>query len=944
MELAEPFVGRAREQGELRRLLEAAAGGSGRLVLLEGEAGAGKTTLVRRVTAEPGRAVTVFGRCPGPGETPPFGPWREAVAALAREEGRDPAGLPPPFGEAPGEWSLYETAQALAGWLDREGRPVVVVLEDLHWADAATLDLTRHLAAELPGLPVLVVATLRSDEVRRGHPLWAWLPEAERAGAVRMPLEGLAPGEIEELLRPLGLPGAQAEETARMLHRRTDGLPLFVRDLLATAARTGRVAGEGEPLPATVRQAIDRRLAGVSPASQSALEAAAVLGAEFSAALLERVTGLPEEELAALLEEAVDAHVLEPQDAAGERFAFAHQLVREALLARLVGPRRRRWHARAAAALEATAPEEVEALAFHLARAGDPRAPAFLRRAGDRALRVGAAGEAERQYAEALALLPPGDPGRAELLLKLGRCRHAAGRPGAVEAWREAAEAAAAQGDRPVEVWARHLLAWAALSREDPRCLEEATAAMAAQEELLDDPRYRSLERELFGDVAGYPRAGAACVAILAHRGQVEEARQLLLRLASMEAPGASHDLLDTSMAVAFVSDDLRGAAAMCGEAAETALRLGDEKDAIRLKSNQLLVLLVGSALPPGEVDGAASELRQLEEDVLARTGIAYAPPGYALAGVYQYFRGDWPGASRNVLECARRHPDAFGGTLRWYAGWMLLDLGDAEGARPFLESVPPFRPDDPIPVSHNFLVLAHVARAELYAALGETEEARRWLEAAERWPPLDGAAFFRANVRLARAKYHRARGESEAAWQAASLAVADAAASGSSYTIIRAGRFAGELACERGDAEEGRARFAAALELAERCRFPFEGALTRLARAVALAGSSEAAEDLAAAREVLAGTGADPALAAAEEALARRGLAPAISPGAPLTAREAEVAALVAQGLTDRQIAAHLAISPRTVDRHLRNIFQKLDLPNRTALALWAARHGLTG
>ncbi|MEW6049021.1 MAG: helix-turn-helix transcriptional regulator, partial [Bacillota bacterium] len=160
-------------------------------------------------------------------------------------------------------------------------------------------------------------------------------------------------------------------------------------------------------------------------------------------------------------------------------------------------------------------------------------------------------------------------------------------------------------------------------------------------------------------------------------------------------------------------------------------------------------------------------------------------------------------------------------------------------------------------------------------------------------------------------------------------------------YSAIRVGRFLGQLAFELGKAEEGRAHFAAALELAERCHFPFEAALTRLARGRGLAGSPESMVDLAAAREVLAGTAAAALLPAADGSLGAAGLPPAAR-AAGLTAREVEVAALVAQGLTDRQIAARLVISPRTVDRHLRNIFQKLDLPNRTALALWAASHGM--
>lgn len=944
MEQAPPFVGRAREQAALHAHLRAAAAGAGRLVLLGGEAGAGKTALVHRVIADAGPPIAVFGRCPGPGETPPFGPWLEAVARLRNTPGWDTGVLPPPFGRAPGEWSLYETAGVLGHWLGRHGRPAVIVLEDVHWADAASLDLTRHLAARLAEVPALVVATYRTDELHRRHPLWAFLPEAQRAGAARILLDRLTPGEVEDLVAGCLTTGAASPDVARVIHRRTAGLALFVREMLEWALRTGEVPREGAPLPDTVRQAIDAKLARLSPAAQEILEAAAVVGQGFSSDLLARVAGVPEGALADALEEAVARHVIRPEGPAGDLFAFDHDLVREVLLGHLVGPRRRRWHARVAAALEQGPRPDPGTLALHLCRAGDPRAPEHLVAAGDQALRLGAVAQAQDHYELALRLLPDAHPGRAEALLKLGWCLRWADPARAGACWQEAAEAAPAAGDRAAALWARYMLARLAVDRNDPRCLDETAAVLAAQEALLSDPRYQRLEADLFGRHPGYPRAGALRVMALAKRGGLDEARALFEALSARAAPGSSHELLSAGMALALLSGRLAEAAAWCGQAADTALALGDYRDAVRLRANQLLTLLIGPAEPPDAVDAVAAALRRVEAEARDRAGFGYLPGGFSLTGVYQYLRGDWRGAWHNVVECARQDPGAFGGTLAWYAGWMLLNSGDPAGARPFLEAVLPVRPEDPVPVSNNLMVLVHAQRAELYVALGAPDEARAWLEAAERWPVLPSAPFFRANLRLAWAHWHRRAGDLDAAWRAAAEGLLDAGAAASSYVALRAHRLLGELAGARGDPATARTHFHAAIELAERCRFPFEGALARLARGRALAESPDAPADVQAACAFFAGAGAAPALRAARDALAAVGFPKAARLPDGLTAREAEVIALVAQGLTDREIAARLFISPKTVDRHLRNIFNKLGVANRAALAAYAARQGLAG
>ncbi|MGE5590770.1 MAG: ATP-binding protein [Bacillota bacterium] len=933
-----PFVGRRDEQAALLDRVGAVATGRGGMVLIGGEAGVGKTALVQRVMESSGVSLWAVGRCPGEAETPLYGPWLEIVARLRREPGWDIRDLPEPLGTAAGEWSASELAQSLISWFDRHRTPVTVILEDLHWADTATLHLTRHLVHRLAEAPLLVIATYRADELDRRHPLWSWLPEAQRLGAIAIKLERLQQPEVEELARACLAPDV-SPRAAELVYRRTGGLTLFVRELLDWASRTGQPIGDGSPLPETVQQALDRRLDRIPRSDQAVLEAAAVMGPEFTSSLLERATGVPGRRLARALARAVSLNVLRRLGTADDRFAFAHALLREVLLAHLVGPELKEWHRRIAAALEEEPQPDLAALAFHLQRSGDPRAAEFLTRAGDRALRLGAVSEAQAQYQQALQAVRPDSAVRPELLLKLGWCHRWTSREPAASLWHQALETATAGENRAVAVWARHFLVLADDGADETHRLAEV---MNLETSMLEDPTYRRLEMELLGRRAGYPRTGALYVSALAKHGNLAAAQDLLDRLRQQAFSDSGPELLHAGMALALLKGDLTGAAALCGRGVEAALAVRNYRDAVRLKANQVLTLLIGPALPPEELDEAAAALQRLESEMYRQSGLSYLPRGFSLAGVYQFFRGDWDGARHNVVECVRRDPAAFGGTLSWYAGRMLLQCGDPAAARPLLEALPPLQPSDPIPVSNHFAILAHTVRAELYLALGREADARTWLEAAERWPLLASAPFFRANLHLARALHHRRTGDLDAAWGRAQAALDDARAVSSSHTAIRAWRLLGELAAQGDARAEARGHFDAALTLAESCRFPFESALTRLSRGLCLAGSAGAAADLEAARSFFSRVGATVALAAAESESPRRTPASVAVPAVILTQRETQVIALVARGLTDRQIAAELVISSRTVDRHLRNISAKLGVSNRTALASYAIRAGL--
>jgi tetratricopeptide (TPR) repeat protein len=460
------FVGRDREMAELVAGLEDAIGGRGRLFLIGGEPGVGKTWLVEQLAGHATNLGTrvLWGRCWEGGGTPPFWPWGQVIGALADDRDEQTfaswlgatgtaqvAQLVPGLADRLGTASIPEAPshesdasrfylfEAVTGLLRRaaSAQPLVLVFDDLHAADEPSLLLLQFLARELHGVRLLVVGTYRDLVAERFPGIGEAVGELVREGQL-LNLRGLDLGAVKALIETLsGVVASPARVAA--VHDTTEGNPLFVREvvrLLAAQAALER-PGQAVPIPGTIRAVIGRRLAPLSSDAVQVLSAAAVIGREFDLELVGPACELPVERILAALSEAVALGVAE-EPGTVEGYRFSHSLMREVLYERLPIPVRIQLHQRVGEAIERVygtgAGAHIAELARHfgeVAAAGEAaKALVYARLAGERAMGMYAYEEAAAQYQRALQALRfagPDEAGRCELLLRLGAAQARAG-------------------------------------------------------------------------------------------------------------------------------------------------------------------------------------------------------------------------------------------------------------------------------------------------------------------------------------------------------------------------------------------------------------------------------------------------------------------------------------------------------------------------------------
>ena len=407
------FVGREAESATLRRFLSQTQGGAGRVVMISGAAGVGKTRIAQEFAIEASQKgfLVRAGSCYDRGDSVAFIPFVEILEealtqAPSPQAFRDALGndaseiarllpqlrrlfpdIPPPLEIRP-EQSRRLLFHAAAEFLTRiaRSRPVVLLLDNLQWADEGTSSLLRYLAPLIAKMPVLIVGTYRDSEIDHTRPLAKTLDELIRLHAVeRLSLGGLPQNAVGEMLRALS--GREApQKLVSLIYSETEGNPFFVEELYYHLVEQGKLldsAGEFRrdlkledvDIPRSLRLVIGRHLARVSAETQKILGAAAVIGRSFTFELLEASTRIGPDRLLDRIEEAERAELIYSSlDYPDARFHFSHELIRQAVISELSAVRRQRLHLGAADAIEriysSTLEDHAEDLAHHLWQAG----------------------------------------------------------------------------------------------------------------------------------------------------------------------------------------------------------------------------------------------------------------------------------------------------------------------------------------------------------------------------------------------------------------------------------------------------------------------------------------------------------------------------------------------------------------------------------------------
>ncbi|MFQ6028718.1 MAG: AAA family ATPase, partial [Dehalococcoidia bacterium] len=373
------FVGRQRELGELRAALEESLIGHGQLVMLVGEPGIGKTRTAQELAdyALNQGSQVLWGRCHDQPGMLPFWPWVQAIRSYVRhqqpdqlrsEMGPGAADIaqvvpelkeqlsdiqPPPTVEP--DQARFRLFDSLATFLKTasQSQPLVIILDNLHWADQPSLRLLEFLGQEMEESHLLIVGTYRDIDLSRHHPLSEALGELTRDPSFqRFVLGGLGLEEVGSFLQS-NADGEIPEGLTEIIHSHTEGNPLFVTEVVRMLQQEGRLTPRGTPrlggldirIPQGVREVIGRRLNRLSDGCNEVLTMASVIGREFEASLLGHLTEeVSEDQLLALLEEAVAARVIEEVPQVLGRYQFNHVLIKEALAEGLSATRRVRLH------------------------------------------------------------------------------------------------------------------------------------------------------------------------------------------------------------------------------------------------------------------------------------------------------------------------------------------------------------------------------------------------------------------------------------------------------------------------------------------------------------------------------------------------------------------------------------------------------------------------
>jgi DNA-binding CsgD family transcriptional regulator len=934
----QPIVGRVAERRALSLARAHAAAGLAQVLLLTGEAGIGKTRLVEELGAQVRRD---FGptqwrlgeSAPLAGVSLAYGPFAAALGERARWLLADDGSSDP----MAARHRLFERVLGLLTDISAQS-PLVLVLEDLHWADESSRQLLAFLAVRLREQPVLVVATLREEDL--GSDARRWLAEiAGRPRATRLRLAGLADTEIAELAADLLPAGAGADQVAAVVGA-AEGNPLYAVELASAAAHG---------LPASITDAVLAKVSGVTPAARAVIEQVCVADGGMLHELLAATVPLPEN---GLLDAAGEVVALRLLVAAGDGYTFPHALIRQVLYAHLLPGERRRLHRRLAVALAARPDQDTARLAYHWHLAGcRDRAADSALSAARQAVAARAYPEADRFYTLAVGELARWLPENARgVLEEAAQAASCAGHPDraatfVADALARSDAAAVADRARLLERLGRYR--WEA---GDPKAAVEATEQAAG---LLDGDPPSVLQ--------------ARVLAALATRrmllGEIDDALPLAMRavaVAEEVCAGAAHAHgLATLGIIQAQRGDLDAGLEALGISFTLAYRIGNVEDVVRAAANNMYLLCTAGRF--GEALEAARAGRQAAHALSAPPALTAVLDNNTAAVLTA--TGRWDQADQMLAELVGESA----ANVTRYLQLLQLELAVGRGERQRaaeLAATLGKAPDDP-----RLIGPLHACLAEQALNGGDLREAAS--EVLDGLAALKGAALAEEEIRLlavgARVAADLASlpgpmrpselaphwGQIAGAFADRGLAIVGQHAGGQPEVAAFGAMLAAEQARQHGT--DDRATWRAVADAWQAAGQPYRVAYARLreAEAAARAGRREqAARALAACEGIARQLGAGPLLKLALE-LARRARltdqrGSAARPAAAsarfdLTDRESEVLARLVNGDSNRQIARHLFISERTVAVHVSRILDKLGVRNRTEAATVGARLGLT-
>ena len=986
---ADVFVGRKAELHQLRAAFDACVSGRGSVTALAGEPGIGKTALCDRFGAQASAlgAALMLGHCRERQTCrEPYAPFVEIFRRwdsyrdppLLRAQGEvgahdltplvpelaDQLEVDPRTADTPENqrWRMFD---AVASCLTSASvqRPIVLILEDIHDADDATLDLLLHIARTIHSSRILMIVTYRDISVDQ-QPLFSrTLAELRRSVSFRhVQMQGLSTSDVHQLyqsVRGSTLPMSWAET----VHRRTEGNPLFVQEVVRNL-----VAGSGwserpkhledlnQSIPESLREVIANRLGGLSASTRRILSIASSIGIELPLALLRRIIDTNDEDLYKALAEAIHARVLDEEAGPGTiRYRFSHALYRQHFYESVLAPRRWALHRSVAQALKdqyANALEEHAAdLAYHLAQSSDPadlsQAVHYSAIAAQRALQTYAFGDAARLLENAIqlqAVVAPADRSEQfDLLLQFGEALIPAGEP--------------------------------------LRVVNTVAVQALALAEQLDDARRASRACQLA--IEAIARAGGASLE------RTPAARDWAARADQYAAPESLERIhADIAMAsyLVLVGDEPRA-----NRLFERALDLSRHIANVETQFRAAGKLLLWTNSP----DRLSRLLAVLEEfSARPRTAVRHTTMGEfhyvaMLTFLREADRDRLEAAGNELISLAERIHDA--GLICWPYSFRII-MGTLDGrfadARDAAQQL--IEQSDAFGIGALGRTQSYYwsVRARMYSGVIEDAEADAFISTSGAELLLGPLRVQRGQRYLARAALlrfleHRPRrtaagetrlvklsacletavllGERAAASQLVPL-LAPAAACVADYALVPVARLLGEAALLAGESAEAIARFELALDVASQLGFRPEIAIAHLGLAQAKLATtsaherSEALAHLDIAIAEFRALGMLPALERASAFLkvaessrqrgtSRTAVIEADSPriGSGLTPREVEVASLLAAGMTNGQIAETLVITQATAEVHVKRVLSKLELKSRWQVAVWAAEHGLS-